>query len=58
MVEAADATGVSEWTIWKWLTKGLLRRYRRGGRVGRRQTFVDLDELRALIEERDAIEPA
>ncbi len=57
VAEAADATGVSEWTIWKWLTRRLLRRYRRGGRVGRRQTYVDLEEMRALLAERDAIEP-
>lgn len=47
VVEVAREVGLSEATIWRYLERGLLKRYRTT--VGKRRTLVDLAELRELL---------
>lgn len=43
--DAATVTGLSEWTIRRYIQQGILRRYQ----VGQRAVRVDASEVRALI---------
>ena len=43
--QAATVTGLSEWTIRRYIQQGILRRYQ----VGQRAVRVDADEVHALI---------
>ncbi len=45
--EAAKQTGVSRRTLTRWISDGRLRAY---SRAGDRRRFVDLDDLRKLLE--------
>lgn len=42
---AANLTGLSEWTIRRYIQQGILRRYQ----VGQRAVRVDAEEVHALI---------
>jgi DNA-directed RNA polymerase specialized sigma24 family protein len=46
--EAAAEVGIGSATVWRYLQRGLLKRYRQ--RIGRKRTLVDVAELRRLIE--------
>lgn len=58
VAEAATEVGLSEVTIWRYLQRGALQRFRRSrlGRHGGPDTYVDLGELRRLLA--DGQEPA
>ncbi len=45
---AAREVGLSEATVWRYLERGLLRRYHTT--VGKRRTLVEMAELRQLVE--------
>jgi len=47
--EAAEAVGVHEMTVWRWLRAGLLTRYKSVPSAPRR-TMVDLAEVHSLKE--------
>lgn len=46
--EAAKALEIGEATVWRYLARGLLKKYR--PTIGRRRTLVDVGELRHLLE--------
>ena len=47
VAEAAGEVGLGEATIWRYLQRGLLKRYYQT--VGKRRTMVDMGELRDLL---------